>query len=285
MENNKELSLNNLRYRKTCNALCNGTIYFLSSLSLLPLICIFSYIIYNGFKAWNIDLFTQLPKPVGSDHSGISNAIIGSAEIIAIACVIAIPLGIIIGIYLYEFKKDRLSTYVRLCMDVLQGIPSIVIGIVAYVWIVLPLNSFSSLSGGLALAMMMLPVIARSTEETMNLVPQTYKEAALALGVPYFKTIRKVVLKSARSGISSGIILSIARISGETAPLLFTAFGNQFMSINPLKPINALPLVIFNYATSPFTEWQNIAWGAALFLILFIFILSIGTKLINRHYD
>lgn len=284
MENHKIINAS-FKYRNLSNLLFKSIVFGLSSLTLIPLVAIFSYMIYKGLSAWNIDLFTQLPQPVGSAHSGISNAILGSLQIISIASLIAIPLGIAIGIYLYEFKKDRLNMWVRLSMNILQGVPSIIIGIVSYVWIVLPLNSFSALSGGIALSIMMLPVIARSTEETMALVPNTYKEASLALGVPYFKTIRKVILKCAKNGINTGIILSLARITGETAPLLFTAFGNQFMSLNPFKPINAIPLVIFNYATSPYKEWQDIAWGAALLLILFIFILSIGAKILGKKHE
>ncbi|MEK9656851.1 MAG: phosphate ABC transporter permease PstA [bacterium] len=267
--------------RKAFDLCFVGLVYLFSSLIFLPLIAIFVYMVMKGLPALSFDLLTHLPRPVGSEYSGISNAIVGSLILIAIASLIAVPLGILIGIHLYEYKQARMTDILRLCMDVLQGVPSIIVGIVVYVWVVLPLNSFSALSGGIALALMMLPVIARSTEETMNLILPTYKEAALALGVPYYTAVFKVVLRSAGSGVLTGIVLSVARIAGETAPLLFTAFGNQFMSYNVFKPILALPLLIFNYATSPYEEWQAIAWGAALLLILFIFMLSIGVKLLS----
>ena len=173
---------------------------------------------------------------------------------------------------------------VMLCVEVLQGIPSIVIGIIAYIWVVKPMGTFSALSGGAALAIMMLPVIVRSTEETLNLIPDTLREASLSLGVPYYSTVLKVVLPAGISGILTGILLSVARIAGETAPLLFTAFGSPFMNYNLLKPINSLPLLIFNYATSPYPEWHSLAWGASLVLVTFVLAANIISKMFSRKW-
>ncbi len=226
----------------------------------------------------------NLPKPVGETGGGIFNALIGSAIIIGIAAVIAIPFGVSIGVYLSEFRKTKLAYWTLLSVDVLQGIPSIVIGIVIYLWIVKTMGSFSALSGSIALTLMMLPSIIKSTEETLKLIPDTLKEASLSLGVPYYRTILKVILPAGISGILSGVILGIARIAGETAPLLFTAFGNPFTNTNILKPMASLPLVIFNYAISPYDEWHELAWGAAFILIVFILLLNTLTKLAEKKW-
>ena len=200
--------------------------------SILPLLFILFYIFKNGVAAIDWQFLTELPKPVGEIGGGISNAIIGTLMLVIIASICSIPMGIAAGIYLSENKQGRLSYAVRLCVEILQGIPSIVIGIIAYVWIVMPLRTFSAVSGGLALGIMMLPIIVRSTEETLKLIPESLKEASLALGVPYYKTILKVIVPAGLSGMVTAVIISIARVAGETAPLLFTAFGNPFMTIN-----------------------------------------------------
>jgi phosphate transport system permease protein len=204
--------------------------------------------------------------------------------LIVTASIISIPFGILIGIYLSEYKRGKFPYFSRLSLEILQGIPSIVIGIIAYVWIVVPMGSFSALSGGIALAIMMLPVIVMSTEETLKLIPDTLREASLALGVPYPRTILKVVLPAGLSGIVTGIILGIARIAGETAPLLFTAFGSPFMSTNIFKPVSSLPLLVFNYATSPYPEWHALAWGACFVLIVFILFLNLIAKVVTRRW-
>ncbi len=258
------------------------SIIFLASLLILPLIFILFYILQRGFSALSIDFFMQLPKPVGELGGGVSNAIVGTLMLVCIAAVIAIPLGILTGMYLSENKKSRLAEYARLCNDILQGVPSVVMGIIAYAWIVIPLGSFSALSGGIALGLMMLPIVTKTTEETLYMIPESFKEASYALGAPYYKTMLTVILPSAKSGIISGILLGLARISGETAPLLFTAFGNPFMNTNILKSVNSLPLLIFNYATSPYKDWQTLAWGASLLLVLFVLGLSILAKVVNK---
>jgi len=250
----------------------------------VPLIAILLYIIRQGITKINWHFFTNLPKPVGETGGGIANALLGSAIIILTAAVMAIPVGILCGIYLSENRKSRLAYWSRLCVDILQGVPSIVIGIVAYFWLVKPLGGFSALSGSAALAIMMLPIIIRSTEETLKLLPDTLKEAAFALGMPFHRVILKVIVPCGFSGIISGVMLSVARIAGETAPLLFTAFGNPYLAINITKPMHSLPLLVFNYATSPYNDWHDLAWGASLILLLFVLLLNISTKLITRKW-
>ncbi len=271
-----------LRNKK--NTLFKGIIIAGTVISTLPLLLILFYIFKQGVAAINWHFLTNLPKPVGEAGGGVSNALVGSILILLVSCVIAIPIGIVIGIYLSEEKKSRLGYYSRLSIDVLQGIPSIVIGIIIYEWVVKPMGGFSALSGSIALALMMLPSIVKSTEETLKLLPESLKEASLALGVPYYKTILKVIVPTGLSGIFTGVILSIARVIGETAPLLFTAFGNPYMTTNIFKPMSSLPLIIFNYATSPYNDWHELAWGASMLLILMILILNIITKIIQHKW-
>jgi phosphate transport system permease protein len=273
-----------IAHRNKKNKAFKGVIIAGTILSTLPLLLILFYIFKQGITAINWDFFTNLPKPVGETGGGVSNALVGSILILLVSCVLAIPVGIVIGIYLSEVAKSRLAYYCRLAVDVLQGIPSIVIGIIIYEWIVRPTGGFSAFSGSVALALMMLPSIIKSTEETLKLLPESLKEASLALGVPYYKTVLKIIVPTGISGITTGVILSIARVIGETAPLLFTAFGNPFMSTNIFKPISSLPLIIFNYATSPYNDWHQLAWGASMLLILMILILNIITKIVQRKW-
>ena len=256
----------------------------LSVLCTIPLFLILAYIIKQGVTKINWHFLVNLPKPVGEAGGGIANALIGSLLIVLCAAVIAIPTGILGGIYLSENRNKKLAYWVRLAVDVLQGTPSIVVGIVIYFWIVKPLGTFSALSGSVALAIMMLPIVVRSTEETLKLLPSTLKEAGLALGLPYHKVVLKIILPCGFSGVISGVILAVARIAGETAPLLFTAFGNPYFSTNVLKPMQSLPLLIFNYATSPYDEWHDLAWGAALILLIWVLLLNIITKITTRKW-
>lgn len=246
-----------------------GLVCLFAFASLLPLFAILYYITRKGISVIDWNFIFSLPRPIGETGGGIASAIVGTIILIALSGIISIPLGIATGIYLSENRKGKLSNAVRLCVVVLQGTPSIVIGIIAYVWVVLPMKTFSAMSGGIALSIMMLPVIIKTTEETLKLMPYHLKEASLALGVPYYKTILKVILPTGISGIVTGILLSIARITGETAPLLFTAFGNQFMNLNIFKPIDSLPYRIFYYAMSPYPEWHTFAWGSAFILVIF----------------
>jgi len=252
--------------------------------SILPLFFIIFYLTKQGISAINWHFLVNLPKPVGETGGGISNAIVGTFLLVILASAFAIPIGIGAGVYLFEFRRSKLANVVRLSVDILQGIPSIVIGIIAYLWVVKRMGSFSALSGGIALGVMMLPIVIKSTEETLKLIPYSLKEASLALGVTYQRTILKVILPAGLSGILTGVLISIARIAGETAPLLFTAFGNPFMNINLFKPINSLPLLIYNYATSPYPEWHKLAWGASFILIIFVLLLNFIAKGIAKRW-
>ncbi len=274
----------NIRQRIVLDRLFRSVVTLLSFLSMLPMFFILVFIIKNGIAVIDWAFLTRLPGPVGEAGGGISNAITGTFILILIASVISIPLGILAGIYLSEYQKGGIPYFTRLSLEMLQGIPSIVIGIVAYIWVVMPMGSFSALSGGVALGIMMLPVIVMATQETLKLIPASLKEASLAIGVPYPRTILKVILPSGLSGIVTGIILGIARIAGETAPLLFTAFGSPFMNLNIGKPVNSLPALIFNYATSPYPEWHSLAWGASFVLLVFVLSLNIMTKVVTRKW-
>lgn len=274
----------NVKYRVRKSKVIQSVIIGFAFLVTLPLFLIILYIFREGVTRINWTFLTHTPKPVGEIGGGIANALLGSVIIVLAAAVIAVPIGILAGIYLSENKNTRLSYWSRLSVDVLQGVPSIVIGIVVYFWIVKPIGTFSALSGSIALAIMMLPILIRSTEETLKLIPSSLKEAGLALGLPYHKVILRIVVPCGISGILSGVMLSIARIAGETAPLLFTAFGNPYLNSNITKPMQSLPLLIFNYATSPYDDWHGLAWGAALILMLTVLILNILTKLTTRRW-
>ncbi len=260
-------------------------IVLLSLATVVPLVLILFYITVNGIRFINWNLFFSLPQPPGETGGGIANAILGSLMIVAVASVIAVPVGVLAGIYLSEnARKNRIAEAARVAVDILQGVPSIIIGIIAYIWVVIPLRSFSALSGSVALAIMMLPVIIKNTEETLKLIPYSLKEAAYALGVPYHRVILKVVLPAGLSGIITGVLLSVARVLGETAPLLFTAFGSPFTNLNLAKPMETIPHIIFKYATSPYQEWQNIAWGASFVLVAFILGINLISKVVIKKW-
>ncbi len=274
-----------IKIRNTKSILFKGLIVFLAFLITVPLIIVLLYIIKQGVTQVNWHFLTHVPAPVGEAGGGIINALLGSFLMVLVSSVMAIPVGILAGIYLSENSQTKLAYYSGLCVDILQGVPSIVVGIVVYFWIVKPLGTFSALSGSVALSIMMLPIVIRSTEQTLRLLPPSLKEAALSLGVPYHRVIIKVIIPCGFAGILSGIMLSIARIIGETAPLLFTAFGNPYLSASLTKPMESLPHLIFTYATSPYDEWHNLAWGASFILLMFVLILNITTKLITRKWN
>lgn len=273
-----------IKYRIGKSKVIQGIVILLSMVCIMPLIFILIYILQAGITKINWHFLTNIPKPVGESGGGIANALLGSTIIISVAALIAIPFGILCGIYLSENKKSKLAYWSRLCVDILQGVPSIVIGIVVYFWLVKPLGSFSAVSGSVALAIMMLPTVVRSTEETLLLLPDSLREAAFALGMPFHRVVLKVIVPCGISGILSGVMLAVARIAGETAPLLFTAFGNPYLSTNILKPMQSLPLLIFNYATSPYNDWHDLAWGASCILLIWVLLLNIFTKLITRKW-
>jgi len=252
-------------------------------LVLLPLGAIFTYLVYRGIGSINWAFLTQTPKPVGESGGGMANAIAGSALILGIASLFGVPLGIGAGIYLAEYGRGRFGDFVRFTSDVLNGVPSIVIGIVASSIVVLRQRHFSALAGGVALAIMMVPTIARTTEEMLLLVPESIREAAYGLGVPRWRTTLSITLRTATSGVITGIMLAFARVAGETAPLLFTAFGNTYWSLNPNQPTAALPLQIFTYAISPFDEWHRQAWAGALVLIVLIVGAVAAVRIAVRH--
>jgi len=252
-----------------------------ASLSVLvvgALVAIFAYLVLRGAGSLNWSFLTQTPKPVGEAGGGMANALIGSVMILLIGSLLGVPIGIAAGVYVAEFGRNRLGKLVRFTADVLNGVPSIVIGLVAYGLVVIPQKHFSALAGGVALAIMMIPTVSRATEEMLLLVPQAVREAALGLGIPQWRTTISITLATARAGIITGVMLAFARVAGETAPLMFTAFGNQFWSLNPSQPIAALPLQIFSYAISPFDEWHRQAWAGALVLVILI----VGTTTLLR---
>lgn len=271
-------------FRNTKSMIFKAIIIFFAFVITLPLIIVLVYIIKQGVMQVNWHFLTNVPAPVGETGGGIVNALLGSFLMVLVASAIAIPVGMLAGIYLSENPRTKLAYYSGLCVDILQGVPSIVVGIVVYFWIVKPLGTFSALSGSLALAIMMLPIVIRSTEQTLKLLPDSLKEAALSLGVPYHRVIIKVIIPCGFAGILSGITLSIARIIGETAPLLFTAFGNPYLSTSLTKPMESLPHLIYTYATSPYDDWHNLAWGASFILLMFVLILNIVTKLLTRRW-
>ena len=338
----------NVKFRLAKSKIVQIVIIILAFAITLPMIFIIFYISKEGITKINWTFLTRIPKPVGELGGGILNAIVGSLIIVVLGSIIAVPGGILCGIYLSENKTSRLSYWSRLTVDVLQGVPSIVIGIVVYYWLVknsgslgvwvisvvsaiiimpygilagffirrnkvgfwnrlavvalqfLPAitvgvvvylvrrtaaSSYSALSGSIALAIMMLPILVRSTEETLKLIPSTLKEAGLALGVPYHKVILRIIVPCGTSGILAGVILAIARIAGETAPLLFTALGDDHLVFNVLRPMHSLPLLIFNYANQPYDELHDLAWGAALILLVTVLLLNITTKIATRKWN
>lgn len=272
--------------RATTRRLVNAGMGLLTALTalvvILPLILILAFLLYQGLSALNLDFFTQLPKPVGEPGGGMANAIVGSLILIGLAAGLGLPVGILGGVYLAESRDRRLPWLVRFLADVLNGVPSIVIGIFAYTIVVLPMRRFSALAGGVALGIIMLPIVLRTTEELVRLVPASLREAALALGIPEWKVILRVVLPTARAGIITGVIVAVARIAGETAPLLFTAFGNRFWQTGLDQPIAALPIQIFAYAIAPFDDWHRQAWAGAIVLIAMILVASVLARAVTK---
>lgn len=263
------------RFRLWTDKLFVYLLFFCAMAVLAPLFSILWDLISKGFTAINLDFFSHLPKPVGEDGGGMANAIVGTLILLGLALCVGLPVGVGTGIYLSEYAGTRFSFAIRFMVDVMNGIPSIVYGIFAYTMFVLPLKSFSAISGGMALGIMMIPIITRTTEEFLKMVPQSLREAALALGAPKWRMIVDVVLSTAKGGIITGVMVALARVAGETAPLLFTAFGNRFWHGSLMEPIAALPIQIFAYAISPFDDWHRQAWAGALILIAIIFIINI----------
>lgn len=271
-----------LIYRKIVSFVVMGLTFVASLLAIVPLAFIFYYTVSKGITHLNLDFFISMPKPVGESGGGMANAIVGTLILVGIGGAIGLPIGIMAGIYLAEFGNNKFGLLLRFLTDVLSGIPSIVVGVVAYTLVVIPMKHFSALAGGVALAILMIPTVTRTTEEMIKLVPHSYREAGLGLGIPKWKTSLFIVLRTAWKGIATGILLALSRAAGETAPLLFTALGNRFWSTNIFQPIASLTVYIYDYARAPFEDWNNQAWTAALVLILFISIFSIAFRIITR---
>jgi len=272
----------NHTWRKIKSALASGIAFVSALLVITPLGLVFFHLLVNGAGSVNWDFFTKLPAPVGAVGGGMVNAIVGSLELLALAGVIGIPVGVLGGVYLAEYGSARINSILRFLGDVLNGIPSITWGVVVYGLVVLRFKGFSAYAGGLALGLIMIPLILRTTEEMILLVPNGYREAALALGVARWKTIVHIVLKTASRGIITGILLALARVGGETAPLLFTAFGNRFWNHSLSQPIAALPLQIFTYAISPYDDWHRQAWAGALVLVTGVFCVNVLVRVLTR---
>jgi phosphate transport system permease protein len=252
-------------------------------LLLFPLVIIFTHIIKMGLSSINLDFFLNIPKPTGEAGGGMANGMTGSLILIAMASVIGLPIGIFGAIYLVEYGGGRISHIIRFAADVLNGIPSIITGMVAYALIVVPMKGFSALAGSVALALILIPIVLRTAEEQLKLVPNSLREASLALGVPLWRTTFSITLRSALAGVLTGVLLALARIAGETAPLLFTALGNMFWSKKLTEPIAAMPLQIFNFAISPYDDWHRLAWAGALVLVCTMFGLSLATRYFSRQ--
>ena len=251
-------------------------------IALLPLVFILADLLIRGAGSLNVAFFTQTPAPAGETGGGVAHAIVGTLLIVGVASAIGLPVGIAAGIYCAEYPGHRLTWVTRFVADVLNGTPSIVVGVFAWAWIVATQKHFSGTAGSIALAILMIPMVLRTTEEMIRLVPGSLREAALALGYPRWRTSLGVVVRSTLPGIITGSLLAVARIAGETAPLLFTALGSQYMSLNLDQPMAALPLTVFTYATGPYEEWHQLAWASALVLIIVVFVLSVGARLALR---
>ncbi|MGH4052183.1 MAG: phosphate ABC transporter permease PstA [Clostridium sp.] len=273
----------NIKSRKIFNDFMHIVIVLLTILALIPLVSILSYIIYKGYRVINWEFLTSLPTPAGDVGGGIGNAILGTLILVGVASVVGLPIGIMTAIYLNEYEpKGRFSELVRFIVDILLGIPSVVVGIFAYIAFVEPFGGFSAMSGGMALSILLIPIVVRSTEGVLKLVPNEYREGSYALGVGKWKTIIKIVIPTAMKGIVTGVMLAVARAAGETAPLLLTAFGNLYWSSSLSEPIASLPAQIFQYAKSPYADWIEKAWGAALVLIIMVLFLNVTARIITR---
>src|ERR1051326_2974932 len=272
----------NHRWRKMKSGLASALSFVAAVLVVAPLGLVFLHLIRNGAASINWDFLTQLPKPVGVLGGGMANAIVGSFELLGLAAVIGVPIGVLGGVYLAEYGSVRANSMLRFVADVLNGVPSITWGVVVYGLVVLRFKSFSAYAGGLALGLIMIPLILRTTEEVVLLVPNGYREASLALGVARWKTVVHIVMKTASKGIITGILLALARVGGETAPLLFTAFGNRFWNHDLTEPIAALPLQVFTYAISPYDDWHRQAWAGALVLVIGIFCVNVLVRILTR---
>ncbi|MGD1087662.1 MAG: phosphate ABC transporter permease PstA [Verrucomicrobiota bacterium] len=272
----------NHNWRKCKNRLMQAGAFACAILVVTPLLLVFYHLIKEGFTSINWAFFTQLPKAVGESGGGMGNAIAGTFILLGQAAVLGVPIGVLGGVFLSEYGSLKLNWWIRFGADILNGVPSITWGIVVYALLVVPMHGFSALAGGVVLGLMMIPLVTRTTEEVLQLVPNGYREAALALGIAKWKTIVQIVVRTALKGIVTGVLLALARVAGETAPLLFTAFGNRYWAHSLTEPIAALPLQIFNYAISPYDDWHRQAWAGALVLLLLVLFINVGVRFLTR---
>jgi phosphate transport system permease protein len=277
------LKLERYTWRKGVDRLIRAACVVATLLALLPLVSVLYYVSSRGIGGINLAFFTELPKPVGESGGGMAQAISGTLKLVGLSCLFGIPPGVLAGIYLSERGETRFGRLARFAADVLAGIPSITVGLFVYALVVTSTKRFSGLAGGLALAILMLPTIARSTEELLRLVPEALREAALGLGAPSWRVTVRVILRTAAPGIAVGVMLAVARVAGETAPLLFTAFNNRFWSDSLNEPVASLPVSIYTYAVSPYEDWHRQAWAAALVLLVLVLALNVSARLLVRH--
>ena len=270
-------------WRKFKNVAMQAITFACALLVILPLALVFYHVVKSGIGAVNWDFFTKLPKPVGEAGGGMVNAIVGTFALLGLAAFIGVPVGVLGGVYLSEYGGRRVSWWIRFMADILNGVPSIIWGIVVYALVVVPMKGFSAWAGGIVLAMIIVPLIMRTSEEVLQLVPNGYREAALALGIVRWRAIVQIVGRTALKGIVTGVLLALARVAGETAPLLFTAFGNRFWAHSLSQPIAALPLQIFSYAISPYDDWHRQAWAGALVLLLLVTLINVSVRVLTRE--
>jgi len=270
-------------YRRAVDRAVRAACVLAAIVALVPLFLVLYYVTVRGIGGLNWAFFTELPKPVGEAGGGAANAIVGSIQLVGLACLFGIPLGVLAGVFLAEFGQSFFGRMVRFAADVMAGVPSVTIGIFIYALVVLPTKQFSAYAGGLALAVIMLPTVTRTTEELLKLVPEALREAALGLGVPQWRTTLWVMLRTAAPGVATGIMLAVARVAGETAPLLFTSFNNRFWARGLNEPISSLPVQIYTYAVSPYEDWHRQAWAAALVLVSLVLFLNVAARVLVRN--
>jgi phosphate transport system permease protein len=271
------------RRRKVVDFMVRAGCVLAAVIAVIPLGSVLFYVAERGLAGLDWAFLTELPKPVGEEGGGMANAIVGTLKLVGLACLFGIPPGVLAGVYLAEFGHARFGKAVRFCADVMSGVPSITVGIFVYSLVVITTKHFSAWAGGVALAVLMLPTVTRTTEELLKLVPESLREAALGLGVPKWRATLRVMLRTAAPGIATGVMLAVARVAGETAPLLFTAFNNRYWSDGVDEPTASLPVNIYTYAVSPYEDWHRQAWAAALVLLMMVLLLNVSARLLVRN--
>lgn len=271
------------RRRHFKSMVANGIIMIFAGMAILPLTLVFSYITSSGLPSLNLDFFVKLPAPAGETGGGMANAIAGSVLMVVMSGLMAIPPGLLCGLYIAEFPRQKLAGALRFVIDLMTGVPSIVIGLFAYATLVVPMGGFNAFAGSAALAIIMLPVVSRTTEEILRLIPSQLREAGLALGLPRWKVLLRLIMRAGRSAIATGVFLAIARASGETAPLLFTSFNNQYWTKSLSEPVASLPVQIYTYAISPYEEWHRLAWAGSLVLVSVVFAINLMSRVLLKR--